>query len=91
MAITKFKATCLAAQERVRKTGRVLRITRFGRPIADICPPKPDGGERRGIGAGTGTVTFVGDIVSPLAVEWEVLSIQKLQRHRVGKRSKLTE
>ena len=39
MAISKFKATCLATLERVRKTGRPLRVTRFGKPIAEICPP----------------------------------------------------
>lgn len=77
MAISKFKATCLAALERVRKTGRVLRITRFGSPIADISPPKLDRGGRRWIGAGEGTVTLMGDLVSPLDVEWEVLSIKK--------------
>ena len=80
MAISKFKATCLAALERVRKTGRVLRITRFGRPIADISPPKPDRGGRQWIGAGEGTVTLMGDLVSPLDVEWEVLSIKKRKR-----------
>jgi hypothetical protein len=31
MAISKFKATCLATLERVRRTGRPLRVTRFGK------------------------------------------------------------
>ena len=42
MAISKFKATCLATLERVRRTGRPLRVTRFGKPIADIVPPSPE-------------------------------------------------
>ncbi len=80
MPISKFKATCLAALERVRKTGRVLRVTRFGRPIADISPPKPDLAGRTWIGAGEGTVTFVGDLVAPLDVEWEVLAMKKRRK-----------
>jgi hypothetical protein len=33
MPISKFKATCLATLERVRRTGRPLRVTRFGKPV----------------------------------------------------------
>ena len=36
IAISKFKATCLAVLERVRKTGQPIRVTRFGQPIAEI-------------------------------------------------------
>jgi prevent-host-death family protein len=36
--ISKFKAQCLAMLENVRKTGQPLRITRFGKPMADIVP-----------------------------------------------------
>jgi prevent-host-death family protein len=36
--ISKFKARCLAMLEEVRKTGKPLRVTRFGKPIADIVP-----------------------------------------------------
>ena len=49
MAISKFKATCLAALERVRKTRRPIRVTKFGRPIADTTTSSsgPPGSERR--------------------------------------------
>ena len=30
IAISKFKATCLSILERVRKTGKPIRVTRFG-------------------------------------------------------------
>ena len=40
MAISKFKTTCLAVLDRVRRTGRPLRVTRFGKPIADVMPPQ---------------------------------------------------
>lgn len=66
MPISKFKATCLAALERVRATGRPLRITRFGKPIADIVPPKIEPKTRDWFGKWAHTVTFVGDIMSPV-------------------------
>ncbi len=67
MPISKFKATCLAALERVRATGRPLRITRFGKPIADVVPTKIEPKTRDWIGAYADTVTIVGDIMSPTA------------------------
>jgi antitoxin (DNA-binding transcriptional repressor) of toxin-antitoxin stability system len=39
IAISKFKATCLAVLENVRKTRTPVRVTRFGKPVADILPP----------------------------------------------------
>ena len=39
IAISKFKATCLAVLERVRKTGQPILVTRFGQVIAEIRPP----------------------------------------------------
>src|SRR5207302_1891342 len=36
MAISKFKATCLAVLERVRKTKKPILVTRFGEPIAEV-------------------------------------------------------
>ena len=40
IAISKFKATCLAVLEEVRCTGAPVRVTRFGRPIAEVAPPR---------------------------------------------------
>ena len=57
MPISKFKATCLAALERVRRTGRPLRVTRFGRPVADIVPPAPGAPAPRWLGSLRGTAT----------------------------------
>lgn len=74
MAISKFKATCLATLERVRKTGRPLRVTRFGKPIAEIRPPTPAPAARNWMGARRSTGRILGDIVSPTGelVTWEV-------------------
>ncbi|MBX7115167.1 MAG: hypothetical protein K1X64_12630 [Myxococcaceae bacterium] len=71
MPISKFKATCLAALERVRLTGRPLRVTRFGRPIADVVAPKVDPPKKRALGSMAAAGKIVGDIVSPLDVTWE--------------------
>jgi prevent-host-death family protein len=71
IAISKFKATCLAVLERVRKTGEPIVVTRFGQPIAEINPvgvPK-----RIRLGGGAGTVEILGDIVGPIGdiSDWE--------------------
>jgi len=36
IAISKFKATCLAVLEDVRRTRQPIRVTRFGKPVADV-------------------------------------------------------
>lgn len=72
--ISKFKARCLAMLEEVQKTGVPLRVTRFGKPIADIVPAavaaSPDW-----LGAMRGSAEILGDIVGPVATEseWEAL------------------
>jgi antitoxin (DNA-binding transcriptional repressor) of toxin-antitoxin stability system len=72
MPISKFKATCLAALERVRRTGRPLRVTRFGKPVADIMPPAPEEPRSDWLGSLRDTGKIVGDITVPSSelVEW---------------------
>jgi prevent-host-death family protein len=38
--ISRFKATCVAVLEEVRRTGAPIRVTRFGKPVADVVPPR---------------------------------------------------
>jgi prevent-host-death family protein len=75
IAISKFKATCLALLERVRRTGNPILVTRRGVPVAQVLPPPP--AEPSGAGAYgcmAGTAEQLGDIVEPLpAQEWEAL------------------
>ena len=75
MPISKFKATCLATLERVRRTGRPLRVTRFGKPVADIVPPSPDRRPAAWLGALRGTARITGDITVPSGtlVDWKAL------------------
>jgi prevent-host-death family protein len=62
IAISKFKATCLAVLERVRRTNQPIRVTRFGKPVAEIIPPSPPERPRRSFGIRQGG-HIVGDIV----------------------------
>ncbi len=73
MAISKFKATCLAVVERVRKTRTPILITRHGVPVAQIVPSQPVDQPKSWLGSMTGTVTILGDIVGSISgpEEWE--------------------
>jgi len=75
IAISKFKATCLAVLERVRKTRRPIRVTRFGEAVAEVLPPSQKPPKKRWLGGLAGTGRVVGDIVSPATDEkdWDVL------------------
>ena len=75
IAISKFKATCLAVLEQVRKTQKPIRVTRFGKPVAEIIPPTLPKVHKRILGTMAGTMEILGDIVSPASDEddWEVL------------------
>jgi hypothetical protein len=76
IAISKFKATCLAVLENVRRTRQPVRVTRFGNPIAEVVPPTKIQKKKRWLGSMSGTGRIVGDIVSPAGDEkdWEVLN-----------------
>ena len=71
IAISKFKATCLAVLEKVRKTNEPILVTRFGHPIAEINPPGV--AKKIKLGGGAGTMVILGDIVGPIGDEsdWE--------------------
>jgi hypothetical protein len=76
IAISKFKATCLAVLERVRRTRQPVRETRFGDPVAEVVPSSANPKKKRWLGSMVGTGSIVGDIVSPVVDEkdWESLN-----------------
>lgn len=76
IAVSKFKATCLAALDRVRRTGRPLRVTRFGRPLADVVPAAPEPASDSWLGAMAGRGRIVADVVAPAedADAWDALA-----------------
>ena len=73
VAISEFKAKCLALLEQVRKTKKPLRVTRFGKPVADILPPAPAATGGEWIGSMRGTAKILGDVTSQVMFEedWE--------------------
>jgi prevent-host-death family protein len=73
IAISKFKATCLAVLERVRRTKQPIRVTRFGKPVAEIVPPAESERPKRRLGTLGGLIEIHGDIVGPIGDEsdWE--------------------
>lgn len=75
MAISEFKAKCLAVLERVRKTGRPVRVTRRGKPIADVVPPAAEIDRDAWLDSLKGSVTILGDVIAPAGDpdEWEAL------------------
>jgi prevent-host-death family protein len=75
MPISKFKAQCLSVMDRVRRTGRPVRVTRYGRPIVDVVPAGPAARVTRTLGFLKDATTITGDLVAPVtpARDWNVL------------------
>jgi prevent-host-death family protein len=75
ISISEFKAKCLGLIEQVHKTRQPLRITRHGRPVAEVIPAGPDR-KRKFLGDMMGTVEFLGDVVSP------VIDLEEFEAYR---------
>jgi prevent-host-death family protein len=75
VAISEFKAKCLALIDQVEKTKKPICITRFGRPVAEVSPIANTSKEQDWFGSMKGKIQILGDIVSPAndESEWEVL------------------
>lgn len=73
VAVSDFKARCLAILERVRATGRPVLVTKRGRPLAQILPPPKPMPPNPPFGCMEGTAWEVADIVQPLDDDWEAL------------------
>ena len=75
VTISEFRTKCFSLLHQVEKTKLPLRVTRFGKPIAEIVPPAPQPSCSDWFGSMKGTIEILGDIVSPANDEqdWEVL------------------
>jgi len=74
IAISKFKATCLAVLEDVRRTGAPIRVTRFGKPVAEVVPPQPEASSSW-LGCARDSIEITGDISGPVGAfaRWRAL------------------
>jgi len=74
IAISEFKAKCLALLDQVQKTRKPIRVTRRGKPVVEVVPPSP-AHSNDWIGSMKGKSKILGDIISPANDEsdWEAL------------------
>ena len=72
VSISEFKAKCLALLEQVRATREPIRVTRHGKPVAEVVPPTPTVDRSKWIGSLKDSM-ILGDIISPATDkdEWE--------------------
>jgi prevent-host-death family protein len=68
---SEFKAKCLAVLDDVERTRRPIVITKHGKPVAELVPHTERKRQARGVLKGR--LEILGDIVSPIDVEWEAL------------------
>jgi prevent-host-death family protein len=68
---SEFKAKCLALMDEVARTGEPVVITKRGEPVADLIPHRLPKRNARGIWKGK--VEIIGDIISPIDVEWDAM------------------
>ena len=73
VTISEFKAKCLAMIDEMNKTKQPLRVTRRGKPVADLTPPPPEEKAQTWLGSMAGEIKIVGDIVAPTGdlEDWE--------------------
>lgn len=71
MTAAKFKANCMAIIDEVARTKQSVVITKNGKPIADLTPHRSE--KQNALGVCKGSLTIVGDIMSPIDVEWDAM------------------
>jgi prevent-host-death family protein len=74
IAVSEFKAKCLAILDQVQKTKRPIRVTRRGKPLAEVIPPSSTS-TQDWMDSMKGEVKILGDIISPATDldDWEVM------------------
>jgi prevent-host-death family protein len=65
-----FKAKCLKLLDEVAEKRETLVITKHGKPVAQLVPMPP---EKSLFGAMKGSGAILGDIISPIDVEWDAM------------------
>jgi prevent-host-death family protein len=65
-----FKAKCLKLLDKVAEDRQPLIITKHGKPVAQVTPILP---QENIVGSMKGSVLWMGDIISPIDVEWDAM------------------
>ena len=69
-----FKAKCLKLLDEVAETRKTLVITKRGKPVARVVPAEnPKRTLEEYLDKMKGSVTILGDIISPIDVEWDAM------------------
>jgi prevent-host-death family protein len=68
---SEFKAKCLAVMDEVERTRQPVIVTKRGKPMVRVVPHTPEKPTARGVLKGR--MEILGDIISPIDVEWEAL------------------
>ncbi len=71
IAAGEFKAKCLKLLDQVAENRETLVITKHGKAVAQLVPMPAK--QRNIVGSMKGSVTILGDIISPLDVEWDAM------------------
>jgi prevent-host-death family protein len=66
-----FKAKCLKLLDQVAEKRETLVITKHGKPVAQLVPMPVK--QTDIVGSMKGSVTILGDIISPIDVEWDAM------------------
>jgi prevent-host-death family protein len=69
IAAAEFKAKCLKLMDSVQKTKTPILITKRGKPVAKLVPAERDATDF--FGCMKGSFRIIGDIISPIDIEWE--------------------
>ena len=69
---SEFKARCLKLMDEVAETGDEIVVTKNGVPTARLIPYRQKPGNW--FGADRDIIQILGDIVSPIDVEWEAMT-----------------
>jgi prevent-host-death family protein len=65
-----FKAKCLKLMDKVAQDRQPLIITKHGKPVVQVTPIPA---QENIVGSMKGSVLWMGDIISPIDVEWDAM------------------
>ncbi len=70
IAAGEFKSKCLKLLDQVAEKRETLVITKRGKPVAQVTPIPA---QENIVGSMKGSVLWMGDIISPIDVEWDAM------------------